>query len=164
MPPIPFNLENYKRKVKKKVILLMHGENISPDALAFKKDILPEFKSFNLVSTSYSLSEVKSLVKEEKIYLIIFDHNYFIDKEEEFFKEAEKGKTIFGLDLVKDSVVFHAGTKAEGDKVVTNGGRVLAVSAWGSTLYEALEVTYRNAGLISWNGMYYRTDIGFDLL
>ncbi len=95
MPPIPFNLENYKRKVKKKVILLMHGENISPDALALKKEILPEFKAFNLVSTSYSLSEVKSFVIEEKIYLIIFDHNYFMGKEEETFKEAEKVKTVF---------------------------------------------------------------------
>jgi phosphoribosylamine---glycine ligase len=76
----------------------------------------------------------------------------------------EKGKNIFGLDLTSDSVVFHAGTKNDQGKVVTNGGRVLAVSAWGTTLYEALEVTYRNAGLISWDGIYYRTDIGYDLL
>jgi phosphoribosylamine---glycine ligase len=76
----------------------------------------------------------------------------------------EKGKIIFGLDLVKDSVVFHSGTRADGDKILTNGGRVMAVSSWGSTLYEALEVSYRNAGLISWEGIYYRTDIGFDLL
>jgi phosphoribosylamine--glycine ligase len=76
----------------------------------------------------------------------------------------EKGKVIFGLDLTTDCVVFHAGTKNEGDTIVTNGGRVLAVSAWGSTLYEALELSYRNAGLISWDGIYYRTEIGFDLL
>jgi phosphoribosylamine--glycine ligase len=76
----------------------------------------------------------------------------------------EKGKVIFGLDLTTDCVVFHAGTKTDGDKIVTNGGRVLAVSAWGNTLYEALELSYRNAGLISWDGIYYRTEIGFDLL
>jgi phosphoribosylamine---glycine ligase len=76
----------------------------------------------------------------------------------------EKGKVIFGLDLTNDCVVFHAGTKIDGDTIVTNGGRVLAVSAWGSTLYEALELSYRNAGLISWDGIYYRTEIGFDLL
>jgi len=75
-----------------------------------------------------------------------------------------KGKDIFGLNLTSDSVVFHAGTKNDNGKIVTNGGRVLAVSAWGNTLYEALEVSYRNAGLISWDGIYYRTDIGFDLL
>jgi phosphoribosylamine--glycine ligase len=76
----------------------------------------------------------------------------------------EKGKIIFGLDLTSDCIVFHAGTKLVDNKVVTNGGRVLAVSGWGNTLFEALEVSYRNAGLISWDGMYYRTDIGFDLL
>jgi phosphoribosylamine--glycine ligase len=76
----------------------------------------------------------------------------------------EKGKEIFGLDLTTDCVVFHAGTKSENGKVFTNGGRVLAVSSWGQTLYEALETSYRNAGLISWDGIYYRTEIGFDLL
>jgi phosphoribosylamine--glycine ligase len=76
----------------------------------------------------------------------------------------EKGKIIYGLDLVSDCIVFHAGTKLDDGKVVTNGGRVLSVSAWGNTLYEALEASYRSAGLISWDGMYYRTDIGFDLL
>ena len=76
----------------------------------------------------------------------------------------EKEKVIYGLDLTSDCIVFHAGTRKQGDKIVTNGGRVLAVSAWGNTLYEALEVSYRNAALISWDGIYYRTEIGFDLL
>jgi phosphoribosylamine--glycine ligase len=76
----------------------------------------------------------------------------------------EKGKEIYGLDLIRDSVVFHAGTKDAAGKVVTNGGRVLAVSSWGHSMYEALELSYRNAGLISWDGIYYRTDIGFDLI
>jgi phosphoribosylamine---glycine ligase len=75
----------------------------------------------------------------------------------------EKGKTISGLDMTSDSVVFHAGTKAEGKKVLTNGGRVLAISAWGDTLVEALGKSYRNASLISFEGSYCRTDIGFDL-
>lgn len=76
----------------------------------------------------------------------------------------EKGKIIYGLELISDCIVFHAGTKLKDGKVITSGGRVLSVSGWGNTLYEALEVSYRNAGLISWDGMYYRTDIGFDLL
>ena len=76
----------------------------------------------------------------------------------------QKGKPIFGLDLTKDCVVFHAGTRIEQDKIVTNGGRVISVSAWGDSLYSALEVSYRNTGLISWDGLYFRTDIGFDLL
>jgi len=76
----------------------------------------------------------------------------------------EKGKVIYGLDLVSDCIVFHSGTKIENGNIVTNGGRVLAVTAYGSTLYEALQNAYRNASLISWEGMYYRTEIGFDLL
>jgi phosphoribosylamine--glycine ligase len=75
----------------------------------------------------------------------------------------EKGKEIFGLWLPRDCVVFHAGTKLSDNKVVTAGGRVLAISAWGKTMNEALIGTYRNASLLSFDDMYYRMDIGFDL-
>jgi phosphoribosylamine--glycine ligase len=75
----------------------------------------------------------------------------------------EKGKPINGLELAQESVLFHAGTKNEADKVVTSGGRVLAISSWGSTMKEALGTSYRNAALLKFEGSYYRTDIGFDL-
>ncbi len=75
----------------------------------------------------------------------------------------EKGKVIGGLDGVSDSVVFHAGTKIQGKEVVTNGGRVMAVSSYGSTKEEALEVSYKNARTICFDGVYFRSDIGFDL-
>jgi phosphoribosylamine--glycine ligase len=75
----------------------------------------------------------------------------------------EKGKVIHGLDLAKGSVVFHAGTRRTADEVITSGGRVLAVSSWGSTMKEALNTSYSNAGLLNFEGSYYRTDIGFDL-
>jgi phosphoribosylamine--glycine ligase len=75
----------------------------------------------------------------------------------------EKGKSIYGLGFTKDCVVFHAGTQRIEDAIVTSGGRVLAVSSWGSTMKEALEVSYRNSGVLSFEGIYYRTDIGFDL-
>jgi len=75
----------------------------------------------------------------------------------------EKGKIINGLDLTKSSVVFHAGTRKAGDKIVTSGGRVLSVSSWGNSMKEALGISYRNAGLIDFEGRYYRNDIGFDL-
>ena len=74
-----------------------------------------------------------------------------------------KGKTINGLEQVVESEVFHAGTKKEGDKIVTSGGRVLAISSWGTTMEEALRTSYRNAGLINFEDSFYRTDIGFDL-
>lgn len=77
--------------------------------------------------------------------------------------DYEKGKQILGLGLTHGSVVFHAGTRSTEDKVVTAGGRVIAVSAFGNTLKEALSNSYRNAALLSFDGISYRTDIGFDL-
>jgi len=75
----------------------------------------------------------------------------------------EKGKEISGLEQVEGSVVFHAGTKMDGEKVVTSGGRVLAVSSYGSSMKEALDQSYKNAEKIQFEGKYYRSDIGFDL-
>jgi len=75
----------------------------------------------------------------------------------------DKGRSVLGLDDIKGSVVFHAGTKKVPEAVITSGGRVFAVSSWGSTMKEALDISYRNADLINFEGRYYRTDIGFDL-
>ena len=75
----------------------------------------------------------------------------------------DKGKSIEGLDLTRGSEIFHAGTRREGEKTVTSGGRVLAVSSWGSDIKAALDTSYRNAELIDFEGRYFRTDIGFDL-
>jgi phosphoribosylamine--glycine ligase len=75
----------------------------------------------------------------------------------------EKGKVISGLVDIKDSVVFHAGTAKSDNKVVTSGGRVLAVTSWGSKMKEALKISYRNASLLNFEGIYYRKDIGLDL-
>ncbi|MFT6335443.1 MAG: phosphoribosylamine--glycine ligase [Saprospiraceae bacterium] len=75
----------------------------------------------------------------------------------------EKGKTITGIEKVEDSIVFHAGTKQIGDKVVTNGGRVIAVSSFGKNKDEAIATSMKNAELISFEKKNYRKDIGFDL-
>lgn len=75
----------------------------------------------------------------------------------------QKGYKISGLKEVEDSIVFHAGTKAGGGDVLTNGGRVLAVSSYGADFREALKVSYKNAAKISFRDMYLRRDIGFDL-
>ncbi len=75
----------------------------------------------------------------------------------------ENGKIIEGLEETGECVLFHAGTKTSGGKVVTSGGRVLAVSSLGLTMEDALEQSYRGAGRISFENMYFRPDIGFDL-
>ncbi|TKD65087.1 phosphoribosylamine--glycine ligase [Flavobacterium sp. ASW18X] len=75
----------------------------------------------------------------------------------------EKGKEITGANTVSDSLVFHAGTTAKDGKLVTNGGRVIAVTSLGETKEEALRTSYKNVSTLNFEGMYYRKDIGFDL-
>ena len=75
----------------------------------------------------------------------------------------EKGKVITGLNLVKDSIVFHAGTTEIDGNIVTNGGRVMAISSYGNDKNEALKVSFSNAQTIAYEKKYFRSDIGFDL-
>lgn len=75
----------------------------------------------------------------------------------------EKGKSIENTEAVKESILFHAGTKLSNNDVVTNGGRVIAVSSYGKNFQEALECSYKNAEKVNFEGKYYRKDIGFDL-
>jgi phosphoribosylamine--glycine ligase len=75
----------------------------------------------------------------------------------------EKGKVISGLENVEESLVFHAGTKEKDGLVLTDGGRVIAVSSYGNSMQEALAASYQNAAKINFEGMYFRKDLGFDL-
>ncbi|APU10101.1 phosphoribosylamine--glycine ligase [Cellulophaga lytica] len=75
----------------------------------------------------------------------------------------EKGKEITGLDAVDGSIVFHAGTKLDGNKVVTNGGRVMAVTSFGANFKEALAQSYKNVEKLHFDKINYRKDLGFDL-
>lgn len=78
-------------------------------------------------------------------------------------EEYEKGKLITGLNDVDDSiVVFHSGTKFDGDRIVTNGGRVLGVCSRGKDVEAAAKNVYKNIDRISFEGMHYRKDIGVD--
>jgi len=76
----------------------------------------------------------------------------------------EKDKQINGLEKVKDSIIFHAGTIKDKESIKTNGGRVLAITSFGNTLEEALSQSYRTADIINFEGKIFRTDIGRDLL
>jgi len=77
--------------------------------------------------------------------------------------DYEKGKSITGLDKISGSILFHAGTALKGEQILTNGGRVIAVSSYGKNKIEALQQSFQNCEVIHFDGMYYRRDIGFDV-
>jgi phosphoribosylamine--glycine ligase len=79
-------------------------------------------------------------------------------------EDYDKGFEITGLEKIQDSIAFHAGTKLENDKVVTNGGRVIAITSFGDNFQEAIKKSYQNIEKLHFDKMYYRKDIGFDLL
>ncbi len=78
-------------------------------------------------------------------------------------EDYKKGKEIIGAEKVTDSIVFHAGTIIKNNKVVTNGGRVIAVTSYGANFKEALKQSYKSINGICFEGMNFRKDIGFDL-
>jgi phosphoribosylamine--glycine ligase len=78
--------------------------------------------------------------------------------------DYEKGKTIGGLEDPNKTLIFHAGTKSQQEAIVTDGGRVLAITGKGKSLQEARQAAYTRAEKIQWDGLYFRKDIGIDLL
>lgn len=75
----------------------------------------------------------------------------------------EKAKEISGLESSENQLLFHAGTKAQNEKVLTNGGRVMAITSLAETMNDALQQSYFTAEKIQFEGKYYRKDLGFDL-
>jgi phosphoribosylamine--glycine ligase len=75
----------------------------------------------------------------------------------------EKGKVITGIEKIENSIVFHAGTTLNDEDIVTNGGRVIAVTSFDKDFKEAIKKSYQNIEKLHFDRMYYRTDIGFDL-
>jgi len=78
--------------------------------------------------------------------------------------DYEKGKAITGIDNIRRSTAFHAGTVLEGNVVKTNGGRVIAITSLQDTQFDALQSATADAARIYFDGKYFREDIGFDLV
>jgi phosphoribosylamine--glycine ligase len=79
-------------------------------------------------------------------------------------EEYEKGKLVKGLDDIKESQVFHSGTKLKGDDVLTNGGRVFAITSFSNNIKGAVDKSMKAAQQVHYDGKYYRKDIGLDLI
>ena len=99
------------------------------------------------------LSEVEVKFKDQHAAVIVMASGGYPVK-------YQKGYEITGLDKVSDAFVYHAGTKLEDGKYLTNGGRVLGVTALGDTLQDALNTAYDNVGKIAFKDAHFRTDIG----
>jgi phosphoribosylamine---glycine ligase len=117
-----------------------------------KNDLLGLFEAI----TKKKLKKIKLEVDERTVTTVVLASGGYPGS-------YEKGKEIRNLDKVKNSIVFHAGTSEINGKTVTSGGRVLAVTSYGSDMIEALARTYRNADIIDFEGKTCRRDIGFDL-
>ncbi|WP_029034302.1 phosphoribosylamine--glycine ligase [Salinimicrobium terrae] len=122
--------------------------------------VLPRIESdlvevFQKVASG-NLSELKLKVKNEAAATLMLVSGGYPEA-------YEKGKEITGLDEVENSIVFHAGTAEKNGKVVTNGGRVLAITSFGKDFPKAIKKSYQNAEKIHFDKMYFRKDIGFDL-
>lgn len=79
-------------------------------------------------------------------------------------EDYEKGKVITGIETIESSIVFHAGTKEDNGNIVSNGGRVLAITSYGDNFQEAIKKSYQNIEKLNFDKMYFRKDIGQDLL
>jgi phosphoribosylamine--glycine ligase len=78
--------------------------------------------------------------------------------------DYQKGQVVSGLEDVKGSIAFHAGTAEKAGEVVTNGGRVIAVTSFGKDIASAVRKSKRNAKVVQYEGKYFRRDIGKDLM
>ena len=117
-----------------------------------KTDLLEIFEA----ASSKKLNEIKVEFEERSATTVMLVSGGYPE-------DYEKGKIISGIENVKDSIAFHAGTALKDDKIVTNGGRVIAVTSYGKDFKKALKQSYQSIEHITFDEMYFRRDIGFDL-
>ena len=185
--PPTFLTKAFMQKVEKKVIKPT-VEGLKKDNIIYKGFIFfglikvndePYVIEYNVrmgdPETEVVLPRVKSDLLELFIALgegVLDNHNILIDNRKAatvflvsggYPEQYEKNKQIYGLDSIEDSLVFHAGAIYEEGKIVTNGGRVIAVTSLGNTVKEALAKSYNSIKRVNFEKMNYRKDIGFDL-
>jgi phosphoribosylamine--glycine ligase len=184
--PVPFVDDELMKKVEERVIIPTI-EGLKKDNIVYKGFIYIGFMNVNSEpyvieyncrmgdpETEIVLPRIKNDLVE---FLVAAGNGTLNEKQIEIDERAtatvivasggypedyEKGKEITGLDSVTDSIVFHAGTKKEGEKILTNGGRVLAVTSYGKEIQEAVAKSNASIEKIIFEGKYYRKDIGYE--
>ena len=185
--PVNFLDETFKNKIKKEVIdPTINGlisENINYIGFIFIGLInvngQPMVIEYNVRMGDPETQVVLPRIKNDFMDLLISCTNQTLDKVKlelysDYYtnvvlasggypEEYKKGFEIIGLNEVKDSIIFHAGTSLDNDKIVTNGGRVLSVVSRCKTMDQALKKSYETIDKINFEGKTFRKDIGFDL-
>ncbi len=185
--PVPFATDDFLKKVEERVVIpTVRG--LQEDNLDFKGFVFiglikvgddPFVIEYNVRMGDPETEVVMPRVKTDLVDLFEAVANETLDTVEieldertattvmlvsgGYPEDYEKGKVITGIDDVTDSIVFHAGTALKDGEVVTNGGRVLAVTSYGNSYDEALKKSYQNIAKLNFDKIYYRSDIGFDL-
>lgn len=186
--PVPFVDEVFLKKIEEKIvkptILGLEKDQITYNGFVFigliKVKDEPFVIEYNVrmgdPETEVVIPRIKSDILE--LFLAVGNHtlnDYNLEIEEKFaativlvsggYPESfEKRFEITGFENTKDSIIFHAGTKMENGKIVTNGGRVLAITSFGNTIEESTNTSYQNIEKLNFDKMYCRKDIGKDLL
>jgi phosphoribosylamine--glycine ligase len=186
--PVPFATDEFKLKVEEKIIKPTI-EGIKKEGLYYKGFIFfglikvgdePYVIEYNvrmgdpetevvMPRLMNDLVELLQATAEGKLGGLVAEHDYrtavtIVMVSGGYPGHFEKGFEITGLDKVDGSLVFHAGTKLSGSSILTDGGRLMAVTSFGDDIAEASELSRKNASLINYENKYYRRDIGFDLL
>ena len=185
--PVDFLDENLKTKIKEEIIEpTIHGlisEKIDYVGFIFigliNVDGQPKVIEYNVRMGDPETQVVLPRIKNDFMDILISCANQTLDKlnlefDPDYYsnvvlassgypEEYKKGFEISGLNEVKDSIIFHAGTSFDNDKIVTNGGRVISVVSSGKTMKEALNKSYKSIDKINFEGKTFRGDIGFDL-
>ena len=185
--PVPFADDEFMKKVEDRIVIPtitgLKNDNIEYKGFVFigliKVGNDPFVIEYNVRMGDPETEVVMPRLKSDLVALFqavakqtLANENFEIDQRAAttvmmvsggYPEDYEKGKVITGLDQVENSIVFHAGTTEKDGNVVTNGGRVLAVTSYGADFKEALKQSYKNVEKIKFDKSYYRTDLGFDL-
>ena len=185
--PVPFADRFYIEKVEREIVRPTI-EGLKKDNIQYKGFIFiglinvkgePKVIEYNVRMGDPETEVVIPRIKSDLLNLLKgIDDGTFSEKDLEINEEVattvmlvsggypevyKKGEEISGIEEVEGSIVFHAGTKNDNGKIITNGGRVISLTSFGETIEEALIKSFSSAERIDFKGKYYRKDIGFDL-
>lgn len=186
--PVPFADDNFMQKITERIInptiAGLQEENLTYQGFIFfgliKVNNDPYVIEYNCRMGDPETEVVLPRLESDLVELIVKMHENKLGEASISYKEEaaatvmlvsegypgsyEKGKVMTGFDSVKDSMLLHAGTKIKDAHIVSNGGRVIAITSFGKNISEALETSYKNAALIEFDGKHYRKDIGHEFL